>query len=768
MRLSFAEQFFLLIIKIGLWLIPFLPLYVSSSMLFPFITGKNFAFRIIVEIVFALWAGLAILRQEFRPRLTPLFKAATIFIVILFLADLFSPNPYRSFFSNYERMEGFMMLFHLYLYFVMLVSVFKGRDWMIFFHSTLAASIIVSYIALLQKLGYRVSLQGGFRVDSTIGNPTYLAAYLMFHIWTLLLLIYNFWKKRWAVLIYSAILCFELVIIYFTATRGAVVALTGTSILIAASIVIFWHRAFPGLSRWRPAAIAMLLFFIAVPLFFWSIRETSFVRQNLVLSRLTNYSLEERTIQSRFKIWGMSAKGVLERPLLGWGQENYYLVFQKHFHPALYSSEPWFDRSHNIFFDWMIHAGIPGLLSFLSLFALALWVVLQGIRRASIPLWSGLILAALFVAHLFQNLFVFDNLNTYLLLFAFLAYTEFLCPPAEVKTFSPGKRGSPFSPTKGGPGSTLKVERRIQVENKRRAIGQAYAVVFALFAALAVGGYFLHLKPILQSKALIRALKITQDVIKEGRSPDEIKAAFEKALAYNSFGTTEVREQLGNVARSIVGDERFSAEERKRFVEFTIEEFRKETAIPAKDVKHLLFLGAIFNRALALDPSYAVQSEQILKEAIKLSPTKQIIYFELAQLYFSTGNADRAIEMLRIAWELDRSFQEAGANVLLAALLTGKSDVAEEMKAKLNFESLNIETLERLGNVYRQKEDLESALWVYDTAAKRYPANAQYRLMRGAMLVYLGRKDEGQKDLEEALRLNPELKEARDILESLK
>ena len=116
MKLKPQEQFFIWVIKIGLWVIPFLPLYVSSSMLFPFITGKNFAFRIIVEFIFVFWVALAIMHSDYRPRLTPLFKAATIFIVILFLADLFSPNPYRAFFSNYERMEGFMMLSHLYLY----------------------------------------------------------------------------------------------------------------------------------------------------------------------------------------------------------------------------------------------------------------------------------------------------------------------------------------------------------------------------------------------------------------------------------------------------------------------------------------------------------------------------------------------------------------------------------------------------------------------------------------------------------------------------
>ncbi len=47
----------------GLAFIAFIPLYVSGSLFFPFITGKAFVFRILVEIIFALWLVL-ILREK--------------------------------------------------------------------------------------------------------------------------------------------------------------------------------------------------------------------------------------------------------------------------------------------------------------------------------------------------------------------------------------------------------------------------------------------------------------------------------------------------------------------------------------------------------------------------------------------------------------------------------------------------------------------------------------------------------------------------------
>ena len=768
MQKSGFEQFSLWIIKIGLWLIPFLPLYVSSSMLFPFITGKNFAFRIIIEIIFALWAGLAAFRAEYRPRLTPLFKIVTIFIVIVFFADLFGPNPYRSFFSNYERMEGFMMIFHLYLYFVMLVSVFRARDWIIFFHATLLASLVVSYVGLLQKFGYRVSLQGGFRVDSTIGNPTYLAAYLLFHVWLLLILMYRFWKKWWLVALYGAALLFELAILYFTASRGPVLALVIILIPFLASIVWFWPRIieergwtasgiapkadaatgfgpYRGWSVGRKVAGVILTLTIAVPLFFWQIRGTEFVQSNQALKRLVNYSLTETTVKSRFHIWGMSARASLERPLLGWGQENYYLVFQKYFDSALFAQEPWFDRSHNIIFDWLIHAGFPGIASYLGMILVACWVVVRGIRKGSFPVWYGIVLASLFLTYLLQNLFVFDNLNTYLLFFAFLAFTEFFAH-ASASASSPATNA-----------------RRVET---RSDLGRGIAVGTTMLLVVAGLLYPLHIKPILESKALIRALSLPQQ---EGATLSQVESAFREALAYRSFGDTEVREQLSNMARGVINSSSIPAEAKNAFLAFTVDELKKETAEPAKDVKHLLFLGTILTAWAASDPGRAQEAEAALLEAIRLSPTKQIIYFPLAQLYLSTGRTDAALKTLRDAWNLDRSYHEAGANLLMIALLTGNAEVAAEAKDGVSLVHLNADILDRLGKLYRQMNDFNSALPVYQQLVVLRPESADDRAVYAALLGSGGHIDEARFQAEEALRIDPSLKsQVEQFLEVLK
>lgn len=750
------ETIFAWFVKIVLFAVPFLPLLVTPALLFPFITGKNLTFRIAMEVIFVIWVWLAIAKPEYRPRLTWLFRAVTIFTAIVFFADLFSPNLYRAFFSNYERMEGFMMIGHLYLYFVMLSSMFRRRDWMIFFHTTLASSVLVSWVGLMQKFGWRVSLQGGFRVDSTIGNPTYLAAYLLFHIWLLLLLLYTWRKKVWIMPLYSAVLLFELAILYFTATRGAILALGAAGIAFALACVVWWPRIFsseesvrrarsPSGRAWgRRAAAGILALAIVVPLGFWLARSTSYVQSNQVLRRLTNYSLQEGTIKARFKIWNMSWHGFLERPILGWGQENYYLVFQKYYNPALWGDEPWFDRSHNIFFDWLIHAGVLGLGAYLFMYGVVFRGLAGRMKKGTVPFWNGLIVMAMLAGHLFQNLFVFDNLNTYLLLFGFFAYAGYLMEEKE-----------PVVPAHAVATDQKKKIGRMPQTSYARA--SALALMFGVI--LLPAGYYLHIAPIEQSRALIKALLTYQY---QG-TVEQTLDAFQKAVAYNSFGTTEVREQIANTALSVLGSNRYGKDDQKKFAAFAIQELEKETATSAKDVKHLIFLGSVLNRSIELDPSYAPEAGRVLEEATKLSPGKQMAAFELAQYYALRGDGEHAVGELYRAWRLAPDYRTAAMHLWVFSILTGKKNYVDEVRASFNLDNVPEADLNRLGEAYRRVQDYDSALGIYAALVHAVPDNGKYRAGYAALLAHAGRRQEAIDQVKEAVRLDPSLEKEADV-----
>jgi len=170
------------IVIAGIYILPFVPLVVATSMFFPFITGKAFLFRFIIEFIFGAWVILAVRDKAYRPAFSWIMGALAAFLGIIALADLLSGNLLKAFWSNYERMEGFITIAHLVVYFLIAVSVLKAEKlWERFFHISLGVSVFIGMYGILQLAGELVINQGGVRVDGTMGNATYLAAYMLFH-----------------------------------------------------------------------------------------------------------------------------------------------------------------------------------------------------------------------------------------------------------------------------------------------------------------------------------------------------------------------------------------------------------------------------------------------------------------------------------------------------------------------------------------------------------------------------------------------------------
>ena len=142
------------IILAGLFAIPFVPLIVSSSLFFPFITGKAFVFRILVEIIFGCFLILAVRDESYRPKFSWIFVALLGFLVVLGVADFFGENSFKAFWSNFERMEGFITLLHLGAYFMILSSVLKTEElWNKLLATSLGASAIMAIYSFFQLAG---------------------------------------------------------------------------------------------------------------------------------------------------------------------------------------------------------------------------------------------------------------------------------------------------------------------------------------------------------------------------------------------------------------------------------------------------------------------------------------------------------------------------------------------------------------------------------------------------------------------------------------
>jgi putative inorganic carbon (HCO3(-)) transporter len=718
------KQYFIYALKAGIFILPATALIVTGSLFFPFITGKNFFFRIVVEILFFLWIIVATIDKNYRPKKSPLLLAVTATIFILFLATIFGENVYRSFWSNYERMEGFIGHLHLFAYFLIVTSVFKkDRDWKFLFYSLLGVSAIISAYGFLQLAGKFAIHQGTDRLDATFGNAAYLAIYIVFHIFLIFLLFLRS-KNNWLRGFLVFLSFFEFAVLYYTATRGAFLGFLG-GIVVFAIIVSFYSS-----KRVRYAGIgAIAAIFIFAGLFFIE-KDSNFVKQSPMLSRFAELFITDKTTseyqisRARFTIWSMALEGFKEHPLLGWGPENFNLVFNKYYKPKLYRQEPWFDRSHNILFDWLISSGILGFLAYWSIFGSALFMIL---RKKVVSKIETAGFTALFAAYSFHNLFVFDNLISYYLFFTILAYIHY-----RYRTLNNGhqepKRHSAFVNTEFG-------------------IWQ-YLVITLSFIVIVFSLYFVNLKPILAANQLIKAMVSART----NSDADAVSENFKKVFSYNTFGNAEAREQLSAYASNVAANSAFREEVKKRTINFAIEEMKKQTENAPDDARYYLFLGSLYKRAGLLQNAL-----DTLNKAKKFSPKKQQIDFEIADIYLIKGDLETAFDILQKTYDLAPGYRQTVNNLAIVAILSGKTDYAE----KLIFDHYGerIVPNKQLVNAYAKVGNFERVKEIWQKFIEEEPGNSQYYVSLAATFVQLEERNKAIEALEKAIELNPQFKE---------
>ena len=690
----------------GLFILPFLPLFVANSLYFPFIAGKGFALRIIVEIIFSAWLVLALLDKQYRPKKSWLLLSVMAFTIIVFFADIFGVYPYKSFWSNLERMEGFFAIFHFLLYFIVIGSVFRVHNlWIKFWNTWLAGGVILSVYAFSQLAGRIPIHQGGVRVDGTFGNATYFAVYLLFNIFLALLLSVKNNNKSYKRGYYVFIIA-ELALLYFTATRGAILGLIGGALVMALYLSIFERED----KRVRKYAISALVGVFILVGGFLALKDTNFVRSNQTLARFASISLEETTTKSRFLIWGMAIEGFKERPILGWGQENFNYVFNKYYNPKLLGQEQWFDRTHNIVFDWLIAGGILGLLSYLSIFLSALYLLL----RSHLPRTEKAVLLGLLSGYFFQNLFVFDNNISYLLFFSVLSYI--------------------YVETREGDGEII---ARDFDASMVRYIALPVVGVLLLFAL-----YVVNVKPIIAGQTLIKALSATDvNVIKEN---------FGKVFAYGTFVTPEGREQLVQMTKNINKATNVTTEVKNHFLNFSKDELDKELLFRPTDARYLVFAGSLLHEFGQYEPAVTY-----FERALQASPKKQPIMFGLASSYLELDDTETALSYFKQAYDLDPSFAQPRNLYLLGLVYNKNFDEADALIEKHGTDIID----QRIAAAYFQTGATQKGLQLMLSLVERSPNDADLYVSLAAMYSEAGRDAEAIKALQKAIELNPGFKE---------
>lgn len=461
---------------------------VTPSTLFPFIVGKYVWFRASVDLALLAFA-LGFLFHSRHPavtsvaeRLTSLYRnklviAVTVFVGVFLLAGFFGVDPAFSFWSNFERGEGGLQILHLYVFFMLLASLFREeKDWQRIFAWSLIAGLFMAFYGLGAGLRYvdaeveTRDLPGGgveetftgrggpwyqtfksyigpsftgenYRFQGSIGNAAYVAAYAIFMLFYAAYLLSTKYRARlnsFGAFVLFFLLAVFLAVFVFAATRGAFLGLVGAALAFL-GYFIYAHKKW---RRWFLAGGAALLLLVALLVNF---KSTPFVKA-IPGSRIFDLSFTAQTFEHRTIMWGIALEGWKERPILGWGPENYLQVFDRKFDPAYFEPTKgfgaWFDRAHSIYFDYLVETGIAGLLAFLGIFFVLYQYLFRSLVRGESPQEHGgkqnngeappafralpvALTFALPVAYLIQGIVLFDVLPIYVNVFLFLAFMAY-------------------------------------------------------------------------------------------------------------------------------------------------------------------------------------------------------------------------------------------------------------------------------------------------------------------------------------------------------
>ena len=729
------------IVNTGIFLVPFIPLVVTSSLFFPFISGKNFLFRIIVEIIFGAWAILAIKNKEYRPKSSWILWGMIAFVGVIGVANLFGVNPMKSLWSNFERMEGWVTLIHLLGYFLVISTMLNTQKlWNKFFNTSIFVSIVVGFYGVFQLLGVLTINQGGVRLDATFGNATYLAIYMVFNIFLVMMFLFRRLNDRykdgrkiisfnWPDLFYIFAVLIQFFILYHTATRGAILGLIGGLIITFILLMIFDEKGgiLRKISKYKLAILLILI------LGFFAVKNTEMIKNSPVLSRIASISIDEATT-ARFPVWDMAIKGFKERPILGWGQENFNYVFNKNYEPKMYNQEQWFDRAHNIVMDWLVAGGILGLLSYLSLFFFGIFYLWKKtktengneILKNNFSLSDKAILTGLFAGYFFSNLFVFDNIVSYILFFSILSF---------IYVFSSSGR--------------KKQDKPINIHNdwlKNTAV--------VLVVILTIGSiYFFNVNGILTGKSLINALK--------NRGNLELSLEnFNKAFSYGYLGKSEAREQIVQISSSLA-DVNMDLDMKQKFFDLASSEMTKQIQEDPENARYEVFLGTFFNRYRLYDNA-TIHFER----ALELSPNKQSTMFELGTSYLNKGKKEKALDLFKKAFESDESYLDARKIYAVGAIYNRKDKLVEDLLIP-EFGTILVPD-DFIIKAYFDTNQFDKVIQIEKEGLKKDPTNIQGRLYLISSYLKQGRKTEAIKEVKEAIKAIPSFeKQGEQIIKEI-
>ena len=614
------------------------PLIISRSLFFPFITGKAIFFRVAIELALLCFildaasqyarGGLNAIRSLLKPLRHPVSIAFIAFALASLLTALTALNPQLALWSNFERGDGAWQYLHYVLFFLLALLLLKTKgDWKTAAWINIGVSVLVSLYALLQIPAVNAffnmqSIIGvGGRISGTLGNATYIGTYILFSlVWILWVLLESKTYLARATLITIGV--FELAMLAYSGTRGAFLGFIVATIFLC--IVGAARRLRPfefQKSIARNIALWILILLFLIPITIFLTRESTLWKGIPIIERLIHIG-DLSSINPRIWAWGSALQGFWERPLLGWGYENFLYVFDKYYNPKNYGGESWFDRAHNIYLDYAVSGGIILLGAFLAIFIGFFRMLVRQPKNSLKPL-----IAAMAIAYLVQGLTLFDVLPIFISLCVFLAF---------------GVRAIAFNfemPAR---------EQKNSVPTERKKLPLLAPIL--TFLGIALSLYITNYLPFQQNRLLISAYSYGA-----GADPQTARSIFDRTLRFPSpVGQLETRVQLATFVSGYIGglaqqNMALSDESLRTLLTFTNQWFEGplKSGMPMSSKElYVVSIANMYAGMLTGNPDdkhvYFNQAKSYLEYGLSQAPSRVELLGELAKIAMLENDEEAA------------------------------------------------------------------------------------------------------------------------------
>jgi tetratricopeptide (TPR) repeat protein len=377
-----------------------------------------------------------------------------------------------------------------------------------------------------------------------------------------------------------------------SASRGALLASLIGLMIVSSFYFIEIVKKPREYLNWRIVLVLVSLLTIILSIYFG----IDYIENDRTLNRFSNI-FTDTSVTSRLETWRIAWGGIKARPILGWGQENFIALYTVNSIPYE-EITVWADRAHNIIFHWLVNAGLFGLISYLSIFVMAFYIVWSGYRKGIISKKETIIIITAISVYFIHNVFTFDTINTYLIFFALLAYIDSI---NLMKTNS--------------------LINKIKIANQNKKTLYLTGISLAVLLLFLMISYYINYKPMQKTQQFMQISKSLPGYNSYMTLLNDIN----KVLSNDTFGNRDMIYGMINISNHIIRNNQFAQAGALEFIEATAKEIEKEIKFNIYDLQFMTSAIYFFKELSVYAPSFVKYTDSLIEESKRINPRYEML-----------------------------------------------------------------------------------------------------------------------------------------------